>query len=157
METCRDNLTREGEIGELRVQLDLTQQGFVVSVPLSASTNGYDLICDSGSGLLKVQVKSVKKRANGSIAVPLVNRKNSSVAKNNRGQTHRYSDLVNYIAVSVKESDEIYYIPTDILPEDKTTETFLLPEYQGTSAKTRLTPEFTKLALQYTEESECQQ
>ena len=102
VETCRDNLTREGEIGEMKVQLDLTQQGFVVSVPLSASTNGYDLICDSGNKLFKVQVKSVKKMDNHTITVPLVNRKNSSVAKNNRGQTHRYSELVDYIAVSVK-------------------------------------------------------
>jgi hypothetical protein len=145
METCRDNLTREGEIGEMKVQLDLTQQGFVVSVPLSASTNGYDLICDSGTELLKVQVKSVKKNANGSVTVPLVNRKNSSVAKNNRGQTHRYSDLVNYIAVSVKKTDDIYYIPTSILPQDKTTETFLLPEYLGRSNKTRLGAEYTKI------------
>ena len=146
MEICRDNLTREGEIGEMKVQLDLTQQGFVVSVPLSASTNGYDLICDTGVELLKVQVKSVKKNANGSVTVPLVNRKNSSVAKNNRGQTHRYSDLVNYIAVSVKKTNDIYYIPTNILPQDKTTETFLLPEYQGRSNKTRLTSEFVKIS-----------
>jgi len=146
MEICRDNLTREGEIGEMKVQLDLTQQGFVVSVPLSASTNGYDLICDSGVDLLKIQVKSVKKNTNGSITVPLVNRKNSSVAKNNRGKTHRYSDLVNYIAVSIKKSDQIYYIPTHILPKDKATETFLLPEYKGRSGKTRLTSEFTKIS-----------
>ena len=93
----RDNLTREGEIGELRVQLDLTEQGGVVSVPASASTNGYDLIYDDPvrAELLKIQVKSCKPNDKGMITVPLVNRKNSSVAKNNRGQTHRYAEQVH--------------------------------------------------------------
>ena len=103
----RDNLTREGEIGELRVQLDLTEQGGVVSVPASASTNGYDLIYDS-------------------------------VAKNNRGQTHRYAEQVDFIAVHVKGTSDIYYLPSEILPENRVSETFLLPHYEGRSGKIRL-------------------
>jgi len=141
----RDNLTREGEIGEMRVQLDLTQQGYVVSVPLSQSTNGYDLVCDTGDKLLKIQVKSVQKNSNNTVTVPLINRKNSSVAKNNRGQTHRYSELVNYIAVPVKYTDQIYYIPSEVLPTSINSETYLLPDYKGNSKKTLLTEKYTRI------------
>tara|TARA_R100000008_G_C3526749_1_gene137003 strand:- start:369 stop:803 length:435 start_codon:yes stop_codon:yes gene_type:complete len=134
----RDNLTKEGEIGEMRVQLDLTLKGGVVSVPLTASTNGYDLLCDFGAKILKIQVKAVKKTERNTISVPLQNRKNSSVAKNNRGQTHRYKDLVDFIAVPVKNDKRIFYIDTNDLPDTGASETFLLPEYEGASKKTRL-------------------
>ena len=141
----RDNLTREGEIGEMRVQLDLTQQGYVVSVPLSASTNGYDLICDTKTRLLKIQVKSMKQSTNNTVTVPLINRKNSSVAKNNRGQTHRYSELVDYIAITIKNTDQIYYISSEELPADKTSETFLLHGYKGASKKKFLTEKHKRI------------
>ena len=143
----RDSLTREGEIGELKTQLDLTKQGLVVSVPLTASTNGYDLICDNGSRLIKIQVKSVKINPNNTITVPLTNRKNSSVSKNNRGQSHRYSELVDFLAVSVKNTDMIFYLPSAILPTDRATETFLLPEYEGRSKKIRLNQDFRLLTF----------
>jgi len=141
----RDNLTREGEIGEMRVQLDLTKQGGVVSVPLSASTNGYDLLYDDNDSILKIQVKSVKKKDNGMIVVPLKNRKNSSVAKNNRGQTHYYKELVDFIAVPVKKDERIFYIDAKSLPDGKTSETFLLPEYEGASKARRLSNQETKI------------
>ncbi len=136
----RDNLTREGEIGEMRVTLDLTEQGGVVSIPQSASTDGYDLIYDDPlrATLVKIQVKSCKPNGKGMITVPLVNRKNSSVAKNNRGQTHRYSEQVDFIAVHVKGTSDIYYLPSEILPSNRVSETFLLPHYEGRSAKMRL-------------------
>jgi len=141
----RDNLTREGEIGEMRVKLDLTEQGGVVSVPLSASTNGYDLLYDDNDSILKIQVKSVKKNDNGTIVVPLKNRKNSSVAKNNRGQTHFYKELVDFIAVSVKKDKRIFYIDAKSLPDGKASETFLLPEYEGASKKRRLSNREAKI------------
>ncbi len=144
MSQPRDILTREGEIGEMSVSLDLTKHGHVVSVPMTASTNGYDLLVDATSGvnegkILKIQVKSCKPSPNGMVTVPLINRRNSSVAKNNRGQVHRYSEIIDYIALHVKGDDEIYYIPACRLPPDKTCETFLLPRYSGTSSKQRLT------------------
>jgi hypothetical protein len=135
----RDDLTREGEIGEMKVQLHLTQQGGVVSVPLTASTNGYDLLCDIGDRILKIQVKSVKKNDNNTVLVPLKNRKNASVAKNNRGQSHSYKDLVDYIAVAIKKDSRIYYIDTSSITSEKDAETFLLPEYEGRSKKRKLT------------------
>ena len=141
----RDNLTREGEIGEMRVQLHLTQQGGVVSIPLSASTDGYDLIYDKDGVLLKIQVKSVKPSSKGTIVVPLINRKNSSVAKNDRGQTHRYSEKVDYIAVAVKGTEDIFYLPSEMLPATRTSETFLLPDYEGRSGKIRLGDEYRQI------------
>ena len=128
----------------MRTQLDLTMQGYVVSVPTTASTNGYDLVCDKGGRLLRIQVKSVKPN-NNKITVPLVNRKNSSVAKNNRGLTHRYADIVDFIAVSVKGTNEIYYIPASMLPPTRQSETFLLPNYAGTSKKKKLSNKHRKI------------
>ena len=143
----RDSLTREGEIGELKTQLDLTKQGFVVSIPLTASTNGYDLICDCDSKLVKIQVKSVKINSNNTITVPLTNRKNSSVSKNNRGQSHRYSELVDFLAVSVKNTDMIFYLPSSLLPNERASETFLLPDYEGRSKKIKLNQNFRVLTF----------
>ena len=146
MNQTRDTLTREGEIGEMAVSLTLTKMGHVVSVPMTASTNGYDLLVDMASGthagkILKVQGKAVKPQPNGMITIPLVNRKNSSVAKNNRGQTHRYSEITDIIAVHVKGDDEVYFIDSDELPKERTCETYLLPKYSGSSKKQRLTKE----------------
>ena len=151
MSQPRDILTREGEIGEMSVSLNLTKLGHVVSVPMTASTNGYDLLVDATSGvnegkILKIQVKSCKPSPNGMVTVPLINRRNSSVAKNNRGQIHRYSEITDYIALHVKGDDEIYYIPSGELPTDKTSETFLLPRYSGSSSKERLTDKWRKLS-----------
>ena len=143
----RDDLTREGEVGELRVQLNLTEQGGVVSVPQSTSTDGYDLIYDHEGSLLKIQVKSVKPNSQNKnmITVPLINRKNSSVAKNDRGQTHRYAEKVDFIAVHVKGINDIFYLPQHILPSDKSCETFLLPEYEGRSGKIKLNDQYRKI------------
>ena len=124
----RCDLTREGEIGEMITQLDLTKQGYVVSTPITASTPGYDLICDKNGELKKIQVKSLKPSDKGKVTVPLVNRKNSSVQKNGRGQTHRYSELVDFIAVSIKGTDDVRYLPCGILNTTATSQTFRIAD-----------------------------
>ena len=131
-QTFRDNLTAQGEIGEMMVTMDLTRKGFIVSTPETASSP-YDKIVDIDSILKKIQVKSIKLSSTGIIIVPLVNRKNSSVAKNGRGQTHSYVKLVDYIAVWIKNTDEIYYIPTEDLPKDKSVAGFTTKYHTGNS------------------------
>ena len=133
-----DNLTAQGELGEMMVTMDLTKKGFIVSTPETASSP-YDKIIDIDGVLKKIQVKSIKLSESGMISVPLVNRKNSSVAKNGRGQTHYYVDLVDYIAVWVKDTDEIYYIPTNDLPENMTTQSFRTKHHLGKSKKPLIT------------------
>ena len=128
----RDNLTAQGEVGEMMVTMDLTRKGFIVSTPETASSP-YDKIVDIDSILKKIQVKSIKLSDNGVINVPLVNRKNSSVAKNGRGQTHSYVELVDIIAVWIKDTDEIYYIPVEDLPKDKTSQGFRTKHHLGKS------------------------
>jgi hypothetical protein len=147
---ARDDLTREGELGEMAVVFDLTKSGHVVSLPTTACTNGYDMLVDVRHGkrkgdILKVQVKSLKPSDKNQVTVPLVNRKNSSVSKNERGQTHRYSELVDCIAVYVKGDGELYYIPSDKLAPTGVSEVFLLPGYSGKSNKKRLTKNYRRI------------
>ena len=130
----RDNLTAQGEVGEMMVTMDLTRKGFVVSTPETASS-AYDKIVDIEGILKKIQVKSIKLSDSGVINVPLVNRKNSSVAKNGRGQTHNYVKLVDYIAVWIKNTDEIYYIPVKDLPKTKGCQGFRTKHHLGRSKK----------------------
>ena len=128
----RDNLTTQGEVGEMMVTMDLTKKGFVVSTPETASSS-YDKIVDIEDTLKKIQVKSIKVSDSGIIVVPLVNRKNSSVAKNGRGQTHNYVELVDYIAIWIKDTSEIYYIPVEDLPKDKNSQGFRTKHHLGRS------------------------
>ena len=134
----RDNLTAQGEVGEMMVTMDLTRKGFVVSTPETASS-AYDKIVDVEEVLKKIQVKSMKLSDSGLIIVPLVNRKNSSVAKNGRGQTHNYVKLVDYIAVWIKNTDEIYYIPVKDLPKTKGCQGFKTKHHLGRSKKPLIT------------------
>ncbi len=134
----RDNLTAQGELGEMMVTMDLTKKGFVVSTPETASSS-YDKIVDVDGILKKIQVKSIKLSESGMIIVPLINRKNSSVAKNGRGQTHHYVDLVDYIAVWIKNTNEIYYIPTKNLPKNMKIQSFRTKHHTGRSKKPLIT------------------
>ena len=134
----RDNLTAQGEVGEMMVTMDLTRKGFVVSTPETASS-AYDKIVDVEEVLKKIQVKSMKLSDSGLIIVPLVNRKNSSVAKNGRGQTHSYVDLVDIIAVWIKDTGELYYIPVEDLPKDKDSQGFRTKHHLGRSKKPLIT------------------
>ena len=128
----RDNLTREGEIGEMIIRTDLTKKNYIVSHTITASSH-YEVIVDIDGELKKVQIKSIKLTDNGVISVPLVNRKNSSVAKNNRGNEHKYVELVDYIAVCIKDTEDIYYIPVEDLPNDKKTQSFRTKYHKGKS------------------------
>ena len=137
-------ITFEGQGGEFLVTGDITLKGHLVLQPASTTTPGYDLVVDPylksremGWGFVTVQVKSVslQKKRNGEakrlVQVPLVNRKNSSVAKNNRGLTHRYSKLV--------DTREIFYVPSSALPKSGTSTTLLLPGYEGRSKAIKAT------------------
>lgn len=140
-----DKLTREGELGELMVRADLFKQSLTPMVPDTASCP-FDLgAYDPQTGkIFKVQVKSYKHH-NKMLAVPLQNRKNSTVARHGRGKTHTYKLLVDYMAIHVKQTGEIFYIPSSELPDDGTSATFLLPEYDGRSKKPRLGEQHRRL------------
>lgn len=53
----------KGDIAVAAVILDLTKKGYIISEPMSENSP-YDLICDTGNQLLRIQVKC---RANGQI------------------------------------------------------------------------------------------
>ena len=139
----RDNLTRQGEIGEMVVTMDLTNRGYIVSTPETASSP-YDKIVDVDGVLKKIQVKSMTLSDTGMITVPLMSRRNSSVAKNGRGKVHSYVELVDYIAVWIKNTLEVYYLPTESLPKGKQTCLFKTKHHLGAS-KAKLIEEYVKL------------
>lgn len=128
-----DIKTREGLIGELRVEADFLEQGYMTSKPATASCT-YDLLVQyKGGDIKKVQIKSITPEENGIIVLPLRNRKNSSVAKNGRGQTHNYVELGDFISVYNKRTKDIYHVPTSVLPLDKITYRFKTNEHTGRS------------------------
>lgn len=127
------------------VQIDLFKQGLTPMVPVTASCpfdlGAYD---PQPGNIFKVQVKSIKHH-NKMLAVPLQNRKNSTVARHGRGKTHVYKQHVDYMAIYVKQTCEIFYIPSSELPDDAASATFLLPEYDGRSKKPRLGEQHRRL------------
>ena len=149
----RDNLTREGEVGEMMVTIDLTKKGYIVSTP-NTSSSPYDKIVDLHGNLQKLQVKSMRLLKNGCLKVPLRNRKNSSVAKNNKGRSHNYVKLVDYIAVWIKDTSDVFYIPTAVLPKDKSTVLFRSKKHLGRS-KAPLIENYTNLEDGFKEIEKC--
>jgi len=55
--------------------------------------------------------------------------------------------LVDFLAVSVKNTDMIFYLPSSLLPNERASETFLLPDYEGRSKKIKLNQNFRVLTF----------
>lgn len=93
-----------GKIGELQVAAELLKNGFQVSLPLL--DKGYDLISDSGTGVLsRVQVKTARPNKYGTYDV------NFSHGKSNK---ERYTaEQVDAFAVCLRYDFQtaIYIIP----------------------------------------------
>lgn len=113
-----ENLIK-GQIIELKVQEELLRYGFDVSIP-SYNASKYDLIADTGNGLLKIQIKKA-------IGIQKTNQteerfKFSCTTQNVKSSTgckHKYtSDEVDYFATVWK--DKVYFIPIDETSKSKT-------------------------------------
>lgn len=85
--------TIKGNIGQTAAALDALRRGYHVSIPMEGAA--YDLIVDTGSALLRVQVKYVEPK-NGILLVRL------------REST---SEKVDYFAVYNCSDQKIYWIP----------------------------------------------
>lgn len=108
-----ENLIK-GQIIELKVQEELLRYGFDISIP-SYNASKYDLIADTGSELLKIQVKKSISNSFSSFTFSCTtqNVKSSTKAK------HKYTkEEIDYFATVWK--DKVYLIPVDETSTQKT-------------------------------------
>lgn len=108
-----ENLIK-GQLIELKVQEELVRYGFDVSIP-TYNASKYDIIADTGSELLKIQVKKSLGKQNGrfTFACTTQNVRSHTKAK------HKYTaDEIDYFATVWK--DKVYLIPVDETSNEKT-------------------------------------
>jgi hypothetical protein len=96
-----------GDIGVARVIADLTERGYIVSIPLRTDCR-YDLIVDRGGTPERVQVKAV--RSNGEM-IEVKCRSTSSWGQRTRS-THSYTtEDVDWVATYDHTTGVIVYVP----------------------------------------------
>lgn len=108
-----ENLIK-GQIIELKVQIELLRYGFDISIP-SYNASKYDLIADTGSELLKIQVKKSISNSNSSFTFQCTTQNVKSSTKSK----HKYTnDEIDYFATVW--NDKVYLIPVDETSLQKT-------------------------------------
>jgi hypothetical protein len=103
-----------GDIAEQIIILDMLKCGYVVSRPIGDNA-AYDLIVDTGTEILRVQVKgrSAKKDA---LVVQLYTTVFESGGSNNRTKMVPYNlDVVDVFAVVDNDTSECYYVHSNEL------------------------------------------
>lgn len=101
-----ENLIK-GQIIELKVQIEMLRYGFDISVP-TYNASKYDFIADTGTQLLRIQVKKSISNSKNSFCFPCTNQniRSSDNAK------HKYTkDEIDYFATVW--NDKIYLIPIE--------------------------------------------
>ena len=108
-----ENLIK-GQIIELKVQEELLRYGFDISVP-NYNASRYDLIADTGTELLKIQVKKSISNSNTSFTFPCTSQ---NVRSSNKAK-HKYTkDEIDYFATVW--NDKVYLVPVDETSQQKT-------------------------------------
>lgn len=117
-----ENLIK-GQLIELKVQEELTRYGFDISIP-TYNASRYDVLADTGSEILRIQVKKSLGKTNGrfTFSCTTQNVKASTKAK------HKYTaDEIDYFATVWK--NKVYLIPVDETSNEKTLYEDLSDEY----------------------------
>lgn len=108
-----ENLIK-GQLIELKVQEELIRYGFDISIP-TYNASKYDIVVDTGSELLKIQVKKSLGKPNGRFTF-------ACTTQNVRAHTkakHKYTaDEIDYFATVWK--DKVYLVPVDETSNEKT-------------------------------------
>jgi hypothetical protein len=97
----------QGTLGLSYAIAFLTKKGYNVSVPL-VDNQSYDLVCEIGGQLKKVQVKSTRTLENSNYCIQLRR------IRSNRSENtiHKFdNDSCDYL-LAVTELGDIYFIPT---------------------------------------------
>jgi hypothetical protein len=108
-----ENLIK-GQLVELKVQEELTRYGFDISIP-TYNASIYDLVADTGSELLKIQIKKAIGKPNGRFTFTCTTQ---NVRSHTRAK-HKYtSEEIDYFATVWK--DKVYLVPVDETSNEKT-------------------------------------
>lgn len=108
-----ENLIK-GQIIELKVQEELLRYGFDISIP-SYNASKYDLIADTGTELLKIQVKKAIARSFSSFTFSCTTQN----VRSSTGAKHKYTkEEIDYFATVW--NDKVYLIPVDETSQCKT-------------------------------------
>lgn len=104
-------LKTKGDLAELKVAADLAARGYRILFPYGED-NDYDLVADTGSELMRVQVKYAESDGR----VVEVRCYSLSLTKGRVRQTKRYtSATIDSIAVYDKTTDRCFYVPARVL------------------------------------------
>lgn len=98
---------RLGKIGELLVCVDLMEKGFIPT--LCEFGVAYDILCDTGEKILRIQVKTTESPTSTIIGANAIPTYRFSVK---RGTHHdsRYTDGVDIFAFVTKDTKQVGYI-----------------------------------------------
>ena len=108
-----ENLIK-GQIIELKVQIELLRYGFDVSVP-TYNASKYDLIADTGTELLRIQVKKSISNSQSSFTFACTTQN----VKSSTGAKHKYTnEEIDYFATVW--NDKVYLVPVDETSTQKT-------------------------------------
>jgi hypothetical protein len=100
-------LKSKGDLAELKIATDLLSRGHRIALPYGEDCD-YDLICDTGEALHRVQVKYTESDGR----VVAVRCRSSSLTKGKVLQVKHYTAAsVDWIAVYDRTSECCYYIP----------------------------------------------
>jgi PD-(D/E)XK endonuclease len=100
-------LKTKGDLAELKVATDLLFRGFRIALPFGEDCD-YDLICDTGVALHRIQVKYTQSDGR----VVAVRCRSNSLTKGKVMQVKHYTSAsVDWIAVYDSTSDACYYVP----------------------------------------------
>jgi hypothetical protein len=109
------NTKSKGDISELRVAVELTKLGYLISKPLGENQR-YDLIADDGQRLHRVQVKTGRVRG-GVIMFSCCSthghRRTGNLA------TRPYTGQIELLAVYCPDTEKVYVVPEADLTRTK--------------------------------------
>ena len=100
-------LKKKGDLAEMKVASDLLDRGFRIAIPFGEDCD-YDLVCDTGGALHRIQVKHVT--SNG--AVLEAHCSSHSLTNGRIRRTKRYTAAtIDWLAVYDRATDRCFYIP----------------------------------------------
>ena len=104
-------LKTKGDLAELKVAADLLSRGYRISFPYGEDCD-YDLICDTGDRLHRIQVKHTT--SNG--VVMAVKCFSHSLTNGRIRRTKRYTaSSIDWLAVFDRSSGRCFYVPAEEL------------------------------------------
>lgn len=125
---------RVGDIAEAMVLARYIRAGQHVSIPFGEN-HRYDFVADDGTALVRVQVKSGRLRK-GAIVF-----NTCSMHDHRGGPAQGYRGQIEVFAVYCPETDGVYVVPVDSVPE-RSASLRLLPAKNGMTTGVRMAEEF---------------